>query len=420
MKKLLAVLTVLCFSFSSSTYYFADSKVYDKAYSLQPISTVSVESNLIHDLTKLSSLYTTKEYQELTIYTNELLVKLNEQREFINTLGSLYYLGYAENKIDAVKLKKLLQWSSEYSEQSLLFSSSYFKEYMQLRINKLDTSFAGKAKYDTKGIAANSVKNYEEFAKSFEKDKAAKDKLFLILQDKLLDKLISEDVADKEKYLYDILSLRLESNMSVGMQYIYELFESQIRLRILEKIIYNNNKIVKELAVKVDKTFTVEEDSNVKSDAALKEASTKSAELLSTMLAAYGESAKLIMQEISKHKVYGNLKGKGISNAYTASFENSKQQYTKNLNLLLSGFAGEGGTSLTENKNYEMSDFVIFIKDFLDYSRTIDSQDIEGRKMLIKFRQSVLQFMPIQEASFLILDTLYRINIEVIYKEETI
>jgi hypothetical protein len=322
-------------------------------------------------------------------------------------------LGYTNNKLDEDKLREILVWTPKNNYSTLpLFNSSYFNEYNKLRFKDLNYSFTGgKAKYDFKDFVANSRTVYDEFIKVTVVNETIQNNLLILLQDKLLDRMVTEAAEDKQQYFYDILSLRLDSKKSRSYEYVYEFFESKVRLQILEKMIDNNTFIIKQFMDKVNIGFESQDGGSVYDNEIIPEYI--SSDIMNEKLAANEESAKSIIQEINKYIMYKTLKDNGISNRITVSFETNKQAWIQNLKMLFTVFTDGNSHQQYTDQSYQMCDFVIFIKEFVDYSRTLDSSDVEGRKTILKLRQSVLQFMPIQEASFWLLDKLYTINFDI-------
>jgi hypothetical protein len=105
-----------------------------------------------------------------------------------------------------------------------------------------------------------------------------------------------------------------------------------------------------------------------------------------------------IVKELNRYSIYLELKDKKISNIYTKGFEAGLKTWKKNLDIKFSTF-GIGG----------MADFMAYVKQFELLDRNISKSD-KARALIVKFRDSDIQFRTTEEGSIWITHMLFKIE----------
>lgn len=151
----------------------------------------------------------------------------------------LYALGYKAMSID---------------DNSLLFRDNIFMDYYRVRTEKVLEEYRKSGNIDFKGFIGSGKNEFDMFLKNIQRDDKKADRIVLLLQDKLIDKMYSEDLKDKKGYFDKVLALRLASGSDRRNQSLYELMESRVRLKLLEELVNINKNALK---VRLDSTKVV-------------------------------------------------------------------------------------------------------------------------------------------------------------------
>ncbi len=476
-KVLIAVAIVLYLLNSISCFVFAEDKEANKVFD---------------DLTDIRNLEASEMYNKLLEYAQSILAMEKEAVKVENTLDSMYYLGYARTSFSISKLNELFEWKVlETQESSPFFKSKEFEDYYKLRLDSFSGDALLKLNLSDKSYTADSTKSFNEYFDKIISDTVVKERLIFLTQDKLLDKLTELGASDSDNYLLNVLLMKKDSNLDSVRRFTYQLYESRIRLALLEKKL--EQKIIKlqekagrvsmSVFSNVEGALTTENGTIIKAFSKVDEGSykcivpfstivntssynlklsLKNKELLSfsnkelskaigfdekggitlsiekAIEARSGKEAPIIKDEgsnkqngeldsykqfydthknkaeaiishIMKYSYYSDLKSKNLKNSYVISFESEKTSWKESLKSMLHDFQYSGGSDRGYSDDKNLSDFVLFIRDFVNYNRNESSQSADKSKLIGDFRQNVLSFMKLEEANVWLIDMMYKI-----------
>lgn len=118
--------------------------------------------------------------------------------------------------------------------------------------------------------------------------------------------------------------------------------------------------------------------------------------------------AQEITKSLSALESYLDLKEKGISNAYTAKFEAGRGAWLTGLNTNFSRMNKPAAGQKEAETGY--MGFLSYIRQYADYSRECAKAGLPQDSTVLKFRDTVLQFKPVDEGALWILDMLYKLK----------
>ncbi len=203
--------------------------------------------DIFSDLTMLKQLESQKLMKSIENYSRELQYQYNEgiridsqmdsygkpvnpETQPVKTHELLYTLGYKGRSIE---------------DRSLLFRDDIFTHYFNMRTGKVLEEYKKSGKFDLGVFIGRAKQDFHIFLKEVQKDENKKKRIILLLQDKLIDKMYSDDMANRSGYLDKVLALRLVSNSEKRNQSIYELMESRVRLKLLQELVAINQEAIK-------------------------------------------------------------------------------------------------------------------------------------------------------------------------------
>lgn len=208
----------------------------------------------------LASKYETKEAQEqLNAFMTEGAGVLTEQQLNLNILEGLNYLGYDYTRsFDGKSLARVMNWSGDYAAYAPIYQSEIYKGYYKVRTEKLLNKYRNTRVFDNAAFAQTARQEFDNYIKAAVKNESTRNQLMILLQEKLMDKLIELEPSKRKPVLDEIYSLRLADNAGLCNDYIYQIFESQVRTEALSQMLDINKKELTKLAHNIAVCVTVD------------------------------------------------------------------------------------------------------------------------------------------------------------------
>lgn len=198
----------------------------------------------------LASKYETKEAQEqLNTFMTEGAGVLTEQQLNLNILEGLNYLGYDYTRsFDGKSLARVMNWSGDYTSAAPIYQSEIYKGYYKIRTEKLLNKYRNTRVFDNAAFVQTARQEFDNYIKATVKNESTRNQLVILLQEKLMDKLIELEPSKRKPVLDEIYSLRLADNAGLCNDYIYQIFERQVRTEALSQMLDINKKELTKLA----------------------------------------------------------------------------------------------------------------------------------------------------------------------------
>lgn len=168
---------------------------------------------------------------------------LLEQQLNMDLLSSLYYLGYAyTGSFDGHSLERSISLSKNFYLDAPIYRSDIFKGYYKLRAERLIKQYSTLQVLDYGALTKAARQDFDNYIKASVTNAALKENLTVLLQEKLMDKLIDLEPGNRKAALDEIYSLRLPANVGLCNDYLYESFEYGTRLQVLSQILEANRE----------------------------------------------------------------------------------------------------------------------------------------------------------------------------------
>jgi hypothetical protein len=244
MRKLLAIFMISVIALYGILLCYADEQV-------------SIQKDL-----PLAMKFETKLFQDkLGDFNKEWEVTLAEQQANLDVLGLLYYVGYTNSgSFDGRSLKRAMELKKGLSMDAPIYKSELFKGYYQLRAEELKKQYSTSWPSDGDTFARQARLEFDNYMKSAIKDETARNKLVVMLQERLMDKLVELKPVERKAVLDEIYSLRLPSNASLCNDYIYQVFEYGARIQAVNQMLEANKEQLAKLARGVAVSITAEQN----------------------------------------------------------------------------------------------------------------------------------------------------------------
>ncbi|MHB1394784.1 MAG: hypothetical protein ACYCYE_17310 [Clostridia bacterium] len=194
---------------------------------------------ILSDLTLLDQLESQQLMANIEYHSRELEYQYNEGIRITRTLDGYGKPTSAKNQ--TVKTHQLLYAlgykGRSIDDNSLLFRDDIFIDYYRMRTGSVLEEYKKSGRMDLSAFIGRAKQEFDIFLKEVQKDNSRKNRINLLLQDKLLDKMYSDDLDNKSGYFEKVLALRLVSNTDKRNQSLYELMESRVRLKLLQELV---------------------------------------------------------------------------------------------------------------------------------------------------------------------------------------
>lgn len=191
----------------------------------------------------------------LNAYHDQLEITLAEQRQSLNALNYIYFIGSSEGSFDAGSLYRSIHVANPPEAQIALVDHELFKGYYSMRTNTILKQYQSSEVFDYNAFIKRARGEFDNYIKNVIKDQNKKEQLLVLLQSKLSDKLVELPPSNR-KVLYDeILSLRQPANLSKALDHTYQVFESRVRMQLLRQMVEENqqklNRLVEQIRVSI-------------------------------------------------------------------------------------------------------------------------------------------------------------------------
>jgi tRNA splicing endonuclease len=201
---------------------------------------------ILSDLTLLDQLENKQLMENIEYYSSELEYQYNDG---VRIIGLMEGYGKLPNtKPQQIKTHELLYalgYKGRYIEDtSLIFRDGIFMDYYEMRTAKVLEEYKKSGMLDFSAFIGRGQQEFDIFLKEIQKDDRKRNRVILLLQDKLTDKMFSDDVDNKSGYYGNVLALRSQSNSDKRNQSIYELMESRVRLKLLQELVDINRESI--------------------------------------------------------------------------------------------------------------------------------------------------------------------------------
>jgi hypothetical protein len=194
---------------------------------------------LLHDLVLLEQL----ESPELFEYIKEYSVEL--RKYYDGASGTIRSIKSGSKPTVAHEALFVLgSYARPVNDRSMLFRDELFMDYYRLRTVGVLEEYKESGIFVFDSFIGKGRNDFDRFMAQGMTDAGKRDRAVLLLQDKLVDRLFSDAVKDKEAYFDQVLALRKASEWNNVRQRIYELMESRVRLRLLEELLQINKDTV--------------------------------------------------------------------------------------------------------------------------------------------------------------------------------
>jgi hypothetical protein len=243
LKKLFLIFTVCVFSLYSVMFCFAD------------LQTKAVD--MMEDLPLALKLEAFENQKYLKAYNDQLLSILAEQVQSLNTLNYIYYLGDYHGNFDGKSLQRCMKWKDEFVENAPLFNSDIYKGYYNIRTEKVLKEYQSSEAFDYASFTKTSRQEFDSYIKAALKDQNSRERLTVLVQSKLEDKLV-EQKTDRRAMFEEILSLRQPANYSKSLDYVFQLFESRVRIQLHRQMVDVNKLKLEKLIKNIGIVITAE------------------------------------------------------------------------------------------------------------------------------------------------------------------
>lgn len=208
----------------------------------------------------LASKYETKQaLDQLNSFMTEGSGVLVEQQLNLNILEGFNYLGYDYTRsFDGKSLARTINWSGHYAAYAPIYQSEIYKGYYKVRTEKLLSKYRITQVFDNAAFARTARQEFDNYIKVTIKNENTRKQLVILLQERLMDKLIELEPSKRKTVLDEIYSLRLPNNVVLCNDYIYQVFESQVRTEVLSQMLDINKEELTKLAHNVAVYITVD------------------------------------------------------------------------------------------------------------------------------------------------------------------
>jgi hypothetical protein len=219
---------------------------------------ISYTFNIMEDLPLTARLEPAENLKYINQYNLSLQAIIAEQGMNLNTLNSIFYMGSYGGSFDGGSLKRCLEWQQGYKESSPLFKSELYKGYYKVRTEKVLQRYQTSEAFDYTAFIKAGRQEYDSYIKAALKDQSSIEGSMVLLQGKLLDRIIELEPLKRKALLDEALGLRLPENSSKSLDYLYQMFESRVRIQLFDQMVETNKEKLDKLNHKVGIVITAE------------------------------------------------------------------------------------------------------------------------------------------------------------------
>jgi hypothetical protein len=181
-----------------------------------------------------------------------------EQGINLYTLNSIYNSGSYTGTFDGSSLKKCLDFENRFVENAPLFKSDIYRSYYSLRTAKVLKQYQTSELFNYAAFIKTGRQEFDSYIKGSVKDQSSMAQLTLLLQEKILDKIIELEPLKRKSFLDEALNLGLPANSSKSLDCLYQMFESRARLQLFDQMAEINKQKLQRLNQKIGMVITSE------------------------------------------------------------------------------------------------------------------------------------------------------------------
>lgn len=241
--KRLALIFVLCILILYSIVFcYADVKN-------QPL-------NILEDLPLVTKYEAIDNLKYITVQNNNLQAILAEMTINLNSLNYIYYTGSYVGSFNGSSLQNCLEWDNAFEESSPLLKGEIYKGYYKLRTEKILKQYQNSEYFDYNAFRKVGRQQFDNYIKTVASNQSSKERLTVLLQEKLLDKLVELEPMKKRALMDEVMGLGLQINSSKNLDCLYQVFESRVRLQMFDQMAEMNKQKLQKLINDIRITIT--------------------------------------------------------------------------------------------------------------------------------------------------------------------
>ncbi|MDF2591578.1 MAG: hypothetical protein K0S75_1044 [Clostridia bacterium] len=290
MKKLFLVFALCALSLYGVLFCYADVN--------------SKTMNIMEDLPWVTRSETIDNLKYINEYNADLQSVISEQSTNINALNAIYYIGNYKERFDGSSLKKCLDWQSNYLESAPLFISDKYKGYYSLRTGKILKQYQTTEFFDYAAFVKSGRQEFDSYIKGAVKDQNSMGQLTLLLQEKLLDKLIELEPMKRKVFLEEVLDLGLPANRNKCLDSLYQMFESRVRLQLFDQMADLNKEKLQSLNHKVGIVISAEKSGELLLQNKTINSKDKAVQIINVMQGEEGYKGLTLLNELYSKQNY--------------------------------------------------------------------------------------------------------------------
>ncbi|HYE12096.1 MAG TPA: hypothetical protein VEF53_18145 [Patescibacteria group bacterium] len=272
--------------------------------------------NITEDLPLTARLEPAENLKYINQYNSSLQAIIAEQSINLNTLNSIFYLGSYGGSFDGGSLKRCLEWEQAFKESSPLYKSDLYKGYYKVRTEKVLQKYQTSEAFDYTAFIKAGRQEFDNYIKAPLKDASSIERLMVLLQGKILDKLIELEPLNRKILLDEAFALRLPANNSKSLDYIYQMFESRVRIQLLDQMVKANNQKLDKLNHKIGIVITAK-----KSGELLLQSADHEVQILNVLQGEEGYRGLTLLHELYDKQNYKLIFREKTGNSYEIELE---------------------------------------------------------------------------------------------------
>ena len=244
MKKLFLIFALCTLSLYSILFCYADAN--NKAI------------NILEDLPWITKFEPANNFKYINEYNKSQQSIIAEQGINLNKLNTIYYVGSYKDSFGGGSLEKCLNWDNSFEEDAPLFKSELYKGYYSLRTEKILKQYQSSEIFDYAAFIKTGRQEFDPYIKSAAEDEKVMLQLTILLQEKILEKLIELEPLKRIIVLDETFDLGLPENRSKSLDCLYQMFESRVRLQLFDQMAEINKQKLRRLNLKIGIVITAE------------------------------------------------------------------------------------------------------------------------------------------------------------------
>lgn len=214
--------------------------------------------NILEDLPCITKFEPAINFKYINEYNTSQQSIIAEQGINLNKLNIIYYLGNYKETFGGGSLKKCLDWDHSFDEGAPLFKNEIYKGYYSLRTEKILKQYQSSEFFDYAAFIKIGRQEFDSYIKGALKDERDMLQLIMLLQEKILEKLIELEPLKRIVVLDETFDLGLPANRSKSLDCLYQMFESRVRLQLFDQMVEINKQKLQSLNLKIGIVMTTE------------------------------------------------------------------------------------------------------------------------------------------------------------------